>query len=846
MDTLKALCLAGAVGCAASLFAAEWTYDNSTKRMTTADGWSIKISSVSANNVLSTPGNSGFIAAAPETGDREDGTYTLDLAGTITDSADPSITYTLGAIGYYAFNSCPVAVSKVIFPDTVTTWSLGSAVGLFGRCNSSYMDVVPRNFLSGVTLSGGGFSLGLNNFNGELHLKGATGVGGLTLQNGTLLKVFLYPLCASIGRTAFANRSGNSRYDLYFMQGTAVPSGIDDTSYGTGNYAYLNIPSGETSWETWLESNAREFTDSDLETFQTRFPDKATPQYVITAGKFNNAYAAFWNGAPGVSVVSMGGVAADEIVPAQGTFEKPRTDDPIQFSAPAECDGYTCAGYTLEVTSTDWDAAVKTTVEDVTSFELDIDTGKKYRVTWLWASDAANSVTVSSNMGAEFGSCSPAYGIYTDFPDGAMTFTAPNPAYDDSVGYRYRVQGYKLTDADGNETIGTGTEFVYNTEMGVVILEWQWVLDGYRLNCIGDGYLDIESNVTMDSNGYLPINSIASLTAVDGPEGEFYHWAGETTGIDSYSRTITIEMTSPRTLVATPKCKWYFVEGSSYMTNVIGWKVGVGKISGSSNLYLGGDCVKTMATVPWSSDRYLGKEVHLLDLSLPVVSDTTGEPFYITKINSYCFRRQTAGYLAKLIMPETWNEIGDMGYGTAIFTSQDYLEEITPVFFPKDIVGPNQYPSFGGIKYSGDICLEAGCFLGIGSNCSISFRHGKTQNIYFGTNFVTLGTSATIFTHSQANYVLWFKNCPAAFPSSRNASGNYSFYVRYPSGNSEWSEYLSLNARKFEESDESNFAARFPEAAAAGLWPKMTFTNGFFNGTWARVNGNAGSAIFVK
>lgn len=103
----------------------------------------------------------------------------------------------------------------------------------------------------------------------------------------------------------------------------------------------------------------------------------------------------------------------------------------------------------------------------------------------------------------------------------------------------------------------------------------------------------------------------------------------------------------------------------------------------------------------------------------------------------------------------------------------------------------------------------------------------------------------TSLSWSYANYRLWFENFPTLV-SSRNTSGNYSFFVQAPRGNPDWEAYLAANARPFVTADRAAFAARFPEDAAAGNWPKFVFTSGFFNGTWAKQHGQIETVLLVR
>ena len=567
------------------------------------------------------------------------------------------------------------------------------------------------------------------------------------------------------------------------------------------------------------------------------------PKYVVTSGKFLNSYATIWNGDPKYLVQSEGNIGADSITPSVGTYKKKVGNGKVVFSAPEEADGYKCRGYMLETTYTDWEEAEKITVEDVNSFELEIDSAKTYRITWLWKGNSDCSVSVGSNRGVDFGACSPAYGMYTEFEGDTKTFTASEPTYDETLGYRYEVTGWKLSKADGSVESGTGTEFVYDKSMGNVSLEWQWSVTGYRIVCQADGYLPVTTDPAADSKGYFTAGSEVSLTAVDGDLGEFYHWAGKTAKLDSFSRTVSVTLNEPITLVATPKYTWYYT--GSMLTNCVGWKVGATLISKTSNLSLNGDCVSAGARLPWSTDRYAANSVHLLDLSQPIVS-TTGAPLYITKNSNYSFRRMSGPFLAKLILPDTWKETAALSNAAALFDGQSCLSEIMPAPFPKDFSGPaGTAPYFGEIPYSGDIYLLAECFTAFGSNCGVRFSHKKTQNLYLGKQFASLGQNT--FANGTGRYVCWFYGYPTSIASSRSAISDYSLYVRYPSANTSWNAYLAKHARDFAESDKTGFSKTFPEAAAAGEWPKHTFTNGYFKGTWARVWGPAnGSVIVIK
>ena len=157
---------------AQGLTAAQWTYDAATKYMTTADGWKISIGSVTGTE-LATANNGGMIKGAPETGDMENGYYTLDLSGPIVDSTDSSKYYTLTKIGFYAFNSCPVNIGELILPETLKIWASESAVGVFGRIKpANSVSVKPDNFTHGLIWSGSNFSLEHQKFDQELHLEG--------------------------------------------------------------------------------------------------------------------------------------------------------------------------------------------------------------------------------------------------------------------------------------------------------------------------------------------------------------------------------------------------------------------------------------------------------------------------------------------------------------------------------------------------------------------------------------------------------------------------------------------------------------------------------------------------
>lgn len=118
--TLMAIATACAL-CAGSALAADWTFGGGY--MTNALGWKIQASATGTE--LATVGNGGMVKGAPAVPDRPDDTYTLDLSGTITDAVDPGKTYSLVAIGFYAFNGCPVNIGQMILPDTLRTWETG-------------------------------------------------------------------------------------------------------------------------------------------------------------------------------------------------------------------------------------------------------------------------------------------------------------------------------------------------------------------------------------------------------------------------------------------------------------------------------------------------------------------------------------------------------------------------------------------------------------------------------------------------------------------------------------------------------------------------------------------------
>lgn len=818
---------------AQGLTAAQWTYDAATKYMTTADGWKISIGSVTGTE-LATANNGGMIKGAPETGDMENGYYTLDLSGPIVDSTDSSKYYTLTKIGYYAFNGCPVNIGELILPETLKIWASESQVGVFGRIKPShYCAVKPDNFTHGLIWSGSNFSLEHQKFDQELHLEGVTYIGGcgLTLTHGNLARIFFYPQLGGMDSTTFANST--AKYDLYFMKDCKVPGGINDTSWLPGARSYLHIPAESEEWSSYLESNARVFTEADLTAFRKNYPDSSVPEYVITAGKFKNGYAVKWNGEPQVVVESLGDIEFESISPRKGVYTKIKTGTKMTFSAPAvSASGqFKCKGCKVEITSTDWSAAEVTEYSDVTSVELEIDSAKSYRVTWLWQAEMANSVTVSSNKGTQFGSCQPAYGVVSDFAGGNMLFSAKEPSYEEEEGKRYVVTGYKLTHNDGSVTLNAGNEFSYDLSMGNVILEWQWELNGYKLATDAPGYLPVEVTPALDANGYVSIGAAVTLVAKDAPQGVFYHWSGDTEGIDTYSRTITVDIGKATRLCATPKCNWYYANNA--ITNSLGWRIKVSK--GSKAISLNSDCIASIPSVAWNTEE----GTYLLDLSLPIVDVATGDELDLTSMNSHPFRR-TIGYLGKVVLPETLKKLN--GNDAAVFAFQEKLREIIPAPFARDFQYPkNAIFNLGVIPYQGDVFILNTNMM-VHGNCNIQFTHKGVQNIYFGRHIDNMNSS-TIFSWSYANYILHFEGCPSKIASSRNSSGSYSFYVRYPANNIGWSEYLAANARDFAEDDKAAFAAKFPDSQT---WPKHTFTNGFFKGTWARAQSIVGTVINIK
>ena len=345
--TLMSIATACAL-CAGSALAVDWTYGGGY--MTNALGWKIQASATGTE--LATVDNGGMVKGAPAVPDHPDGTYTLDLSGTITDAVDPGKTYSLVTIGYYAFNGCSPKIGQMILPDTLRTWKTGAgAMGVFAGGNASVTNFLPVDFTLDIVWGAGTFVIGAFKLHDELHLNGVTQTGntGLTFTHNGIQRIFFYSMFATIHSTTFAN-SGSTRYDLYFRGN--VPGGIADTSYSPGNRSLLHLPGGNASWTTWLASNARAFAVTDVATFESKFPGFPHPAYVVTVGKFKNGYATWWNAAPGITVTSATGVGAEEITPAYGEYPNLKTGTQVAFSAPerVEEDGvsFVCEGYTLE------------------------------------------------------------------------------------------------------------------------------------------------------------------------------------------------------------------------------------------------------------------------------------------------------------------------------------------------------------------------------------------------------------------------------------------------------------------------------------------------------------------
>lgn len=815
---------AAAIAALASItaFAAEWTYDGTY--MTTADGWKIQASKIGSTTNLATPDNGGMVKGVPSVTD-DDGKLTLDLTGTITDKTDSTKTYTLTRIGYYAFNGNSGNIARLILPDTVNDWRLESQVGLVGR--SAINDIEPKHFSFDVNFGLGnytGFAIGNSCTLGELHLRGVTSTGNcsLTITHGGIQKIFFYDGFTSIGYATFAN-SGSTRYDLYFHGNAPSLSSI----FNPGARALIHTPYGNASWETYIAGNCRAFGNNDISTFEGKFPGYPYPEYVVNAGEFNGAYLTTWFAEPGLTVTAPDPIAASQITPAYGTYSK-KTGTEFVFSAPASIEEngvtYNCEGYTIETAGkTGWDSAT-TVTSSANSFVFTNDASKATRVTWNWRAQVLASVTVASNKG-QFATVSSGYG--TIIPTGETIFSATEPGYEEDTGTRYIVTGYNLTDKNGAITHHDGQSFTYTTDMGQITLEWIWAVNGYKLTTSHDNYLSCTVSPALDTHGYG--SGSCTLTAVDdntADGGEFYHWSGDITGIDSFSRSISVALDGPKTLVATPKCIWHFTSNGNYaLTNRIGWAIKATAYT-STTISIGQDCTTRGAAVPWKKAVGTTPARHFLDLSLPIVRDSSGAEMTIVRSGNVPLRQANI-YLAKLIMPTTWKTISFEGNG--VFESQSYLSEITPAPFADDMNGGGN-PAIGAIPYKGDLYLTAPCFTTIG-NCFIKFTHGCTQNIYFGKQQLSIGTTG--FSWSYANYRLWFQNFPT-LASGRNGSGNYSFFVQYPGNNTQWSDYIAANARRFKASDRAGFTSRFPEDAAINNWPKYTFTNGFFNSTWAK------------
>ncbi len=839
---LSALLVAAA---AVSAHAEDWIYKSGY--MTNALGWKIQVNAPAAGaTTLSTVDNGGMVKGYPASGDREDGLYTLDLSQPIVDCDDPDKTYTLVTIGYYEFNG-GCNIGTLILPDTLTKWRFGSAVGICGRQGANIDTILPRDFSKDIIWDGGNatFAWGARTYSDELHLRGVTKTGdsGFRFTHGGIQRVFLDGAFSSIHNTTFAN-SGSTRYDLYF--GGGVPGGIADTGYGTGNRGYLHVPAGDATWEAWLETNARAFASSDQSVFAAKFPDHPEPDYVITGScKFTGAYVRLWHAAPGLEVTAQYQVASGQVSPTYGTYGSRKTGETVTLSCPATTTEngteYVCRGYRLErTTGGDWSDGTSVESADL-SLSIASDTAEAVRVTWLWEPQISASVLVTSDRGS-FGTVVPDYGLCTSFPTGSRTFSAPNRAYDAPNRTRYHVGGYRVTDEAGVATEHAGASFDYDTSMGQVVLEWLWTADGYELVTAAPGYLSVAVSPALDAEGYGDSGAVYSLTAASGAgEAAFFHWSGNTAAIASDTTpAVSATLSRPLTLVAEPRCAWHYAGGNpTAITNAIGWRIR-GSVSGA-NFRIGQDSVIDAARVAWDIDD----DKHWLDLSLPVVKDSDGSSLTIDGASGNVpFRRSdSAPYLGKLVLGNAFKRWPFEG--NAIFGSQSKLSEIVPEILPDDTVSSDGRgdAAFGNIPYRGDVHLRCAPYTTIG-NCHIAFTHRGTQNIYFGTNLVSITTTG--FSWSYANYRVHFDGFPAEIASSRNTSGDYRFYVFYKSSNPLWADYIAANARKFTVADRSAFETRFPEDAAAGNWPKFTFTSGFFSGTWAKAMDKPATVFLVQ
>ena len=805
-----------------------WIYTSSS--ITNADGWAIRME---VNGTNLTTGGNGCLLRKPATPDRADGTYTLDMSGVIVDADDPTKTYSLTCINYYFGNGMP-AIGLLVLPPTVTKVNMAGGAAWTLPANR----VIPKDFTHDVVFTGDGCICGINDkYADELHLNGIRTVGncGLKFTHGGIERIFFFEDFANLGDTTFAGC--NVRYDLYFRGG--VPANMDYAGWGIGSDAYLHVPKSE-AWMTWIESNTRDFTDGDRGSFQKKFPGMDDPLYVInTSGKFNGGYLTFWNCDPGVTVDAAVQVGASEITPAYGSYPNVKTGTLMAFSAPESVTEngieYTCEGYTLETAGASWEDAKVESHPGVRAFTLTADDGKALRVKWLWKANITASVAVSSNKGIAFGSPEPGYGLCTDFPGGARTFTATAPAYEDATGTRYIVTGYKLKDEDGTVTTHDGQSFDYTIDMGQVELEWQWAVNGYRIATAQPGYLGVTVSPAPDAAGF--VGGTVTLTAVDG-EYEFAYWSGNTELLDDpYARTITVNVTEPVTFVATPKCPWHYTgDGDAALTNVLGWQIRA-QASGT-RVGLGQDCVRVGASVPWKMRDSDGKTPsHYLDLSLPIIRDSDGETMTLYGCAGNVPFRRSGPYVAKLVLPTGFNYQNAMD-GNSIFGDQPFLREIDPAPLTGDNL--SGIPGVNGIPYQGDIYLRSTNSITI-NNCTITASHGKEQNLYFGKGYVRF--NETGFTWGNAHYITWFESFPS-LAGGRNGGGGYTFFVHYPGGNADWAAYIAANARRFKEADKASFQTQYPNTAAAGVWPKYVFTSGFFSGTWARPEGGGMKLIF--
>jgi hypothetical protein len=825
--------------------AEDWVY--AAGYITNSLGWKIQVNAPSGGSTtLSTVDNNGMVKSWPAAGDRPDGLYTLDLSQPIVDAADPAKTYSLATIGYYEFNG-GCNIGTLVLPDTLAKWKFASALGICDRQGTKIDTILPKDFSKDILWSGGSAEFGwaAPRYTGELHLGGVlkTKNSGLSITHGGVQRVFFDEVFMNFNSTTFAN-SGATRFDLFFRGDP--PGGMDDANWGTGNRAYLHVPVGNAAWEDWLAAKSRAFADSDRDAFESRFPGHPEPDYVVSAaGKFQNAYVRLWHVRPGLEIASPYPVAAGRVSPDYGTYPCGKTGDTVALSCPASVteDGveHLCRGYRLERTSgADW--AAGTSVESA-DLELTVayDTAEAIRVTWLWEPQVAASVTVTSDRGDGFGAVEPGYGLCISFPGGARTFSATGPGYDAAERTRYRATGYRLTDEAGVTTQHAGTSFGYDTSMGRVVLEWLWSPDGYELRTSSPGCLPVEVSPALDEEGYGDIGAVYSLAAPSGAgEAAFAHWSGNVAAIASdTARTVSATLSRPLTLVAEPRCAWRFPNGSTMITNALGWQIR-GSVSGS-NFRIGQSCVIAPATVAWNLDA----GTHWLDLSLPVAKDSDGSALTIDGCggNIPFYRADGTPRLGKLVLGADFRRWPFDGH--EIFGNQDRLAEIEPAFLPDNAVASSSggKPSFGAIPYRGDVFLRCPPATTL-NNCNLKFTHRGTQNVFVGTNLVTI--SETAFSWSYANYRLHFDGFPAGLASSRNGSGDYRFYVLYRSNDATWACYLEENARKFVAADREGFAARFPEDAAAGKWPYYAFTGGFFSGTWARPLYPTGTILIVR